>query len=91
MVFFLLKDSHSCDCVHKLVSEYTTTLRVCVLRIVDWNTFSFLQDEESRCSSVNFPASSKHFLRPSGLTVGLRHFSLSCLTWDPPPQILPQQ
>lgn len=92
MVFFLLKDSHSCDCVHELVSEYPTTLRVRVLHVVDWNTCSFLQDEASRRSSLpTFPASSRHLLRPSGLTVGLRHFNLSCLTWDPPSQILPQQ
>lgn len=91
MVFFLLKDSHSCDCVHKLVSEYPMTLWVRALRVADLNTFSFLQDEESCCSSLlTFPASSKHFLRPSGLPFGLRHFNLFCLTWDPPSQLLPQ-
>lgn len=43
MVFFLLKDACSCDCV----SEQPTSLRVRALRVADSNTFSFLQDVES--------------------------------------------
>lgn len=33
--------------------------------------------------------SSEHILRPSGLTFGLQHFELFCLTCDPPPHPAP--